>query len=276
MKNKMAHIINPFKRDESPELYKMQLITLNSMEIAKKHSNSVGIDVDLLAAFFPEDEDIVPNFFIKTKPLNQSVLNIKGIDEKNKLPFISDILQRMYEKSDAEYLIYSNADIVLMPYFYQAVDDIINQGYESFIINRRTIRSQFNVNQIALMYSEIGEEHPGSDCFVFKREMYKNFHLGKIIIGGMFIGLALRANIITYSNKFKHFRNLHLTFHLGDEREWKNHLISAAHNAEELKKIFQFLLKDSSRYSYQETIDKLYANFLLRKDKFQKYAEELM
>ena len=177
---RIAHIINPVVVDKSSDLFKAQPITFESMRIARNYAQQVGIDVDIIASFFPKDEKIVPDYFIKAKPLELSILDIDGVNEEKKLPFIADILERMYRSSNADYLIYTNVDIALMPSFYQSVANIIEQKYESFIINRRTIQNRFNVNQIGLMYSEIGQEHPGSDCFVFTRKMYEKFKLGKI------------------------------------------------------------------------------------------------
>ncbi len=56
-----------------------------------------------------------------------------------KLPLIKDILGRLYDASDAEYFIYTNVNIGLMPNFYVAVNAIIESGYDAFVINRRTI-----------------------------------------------------------------------------------------------------------------------------------------
>jgi hypothetical protein len=263
---RFAHITNPVIVDNTSDLYKAQPVTFESMRRARVQAHQSGVHVDLIAAYFPEDESIVPDYFVKARPLESSIKNIQGVDENKKLPFIADILERVFESSNADYVIYTNADIALMPFFYQTVAAIIDQGYESFIINRRSIKNDYSVSQMELMYAEVGDMHPGSDCFVFKREMLQKFRLGKIVIGRIFVGLALRTNVITYSKKFEHFRNLHLTFHLGDDRVWKNILSSAKHNARELESIFPLLLEDSMKYSYKKEVEILFENFNNRRN----------
>jgi hypothetical protein len=71
------------------------------------------------------------------------------------------------------------------------------------------------------MYSQIGEAHPGYDCFVFRRDAYPKFNLGTAIIGSNYIGKILISNVTAHSNMIKIFENLHLTFHIGDDRSWK-------------------------------------------------------
>jgi hypothetical protein len=127
----------------------------------------------------------------------------------------------LYEASDAEYLIYTNVDIALMPTFYTSVAALIESGVDAFIINRRTIPSHYRfIEQLPCMYAEAGEKHPGYDCFIFRRESFANFRLGKVCIGVPKIGIVLAANMVCYSEKFREYRDLHLTFHIGDEGGW--------------------------------------------------------
>jgi hypothetical protein len=97
---------------------------------------------------------------------------------------IKDILQRLYESSTAEYFIYTNTDIIVLPQFYETAAKIIEQGYDAFIINRRRIPKIYNsVNDLPFIYSDIGKSHPGFDCFVFKRELFLNLFLVKFAWG---------------------------------------------------------------------------------------------
>lgn len=220
---KVAHIINPFKVSQSSDLYFAQPVTFETMKAAKKFTGE-EVEVELLSVCYSEDYEVVPAYFTKIGNLNRSVLDIIKPEKKKKLPLIKDILDMAFHNTEADYLIYSNVDIALMPAFYKAIKKIIEDGYDAFVINRRTIKNNYNdIKDIPLMYAETGEPHPGFDCFVFKRDMYKHFNLGTACVGANWIGRVLIANLITNAVKFRIFDNLHLTFHIGDDRSWKNH-----------------------------------------------------
>jgi len=217
-----AHIINPVQVDETSDLHLAQPITFETLRIARQFSEGTA-DVKLYAI---QDQDearsMLPDCFIRVPDLTRSVTDIKTFDKKRKLPLIKDILDALFETAgQADYLIYTNVDIAPQPYFYKSISKIVAQGYDAFVINRRTISNRYgNMEQIPLMYAEIGEPHPGYDCFVFKRGLYPQFKLGTICIGTAYIGRALLANMVAYSGKFKEFRNEHLTFHIGNSLPW--------------------------------------------------------
>ncbi len=218
--NKIAHIINPVIVPTSSDLYNAQPITFESIRAARE--NIAGqVDVSLFSAQFEEDISLIPSFFTKTPHLGRSILDFGSFKKPKKLPLMKDILDRLVQNTDADYLIYSNVDIAVQPNFYTEVNKIIDEGYETFVINRRTISADYkSVEELALMYDECGKPHPGYDCFIFKRKIYNKFHLGKIVIGTNLIGLSLITNLISYSQKMKIFEDLHLTFHIGEERSW--------------------------------------------------------
>ena len=65
-----------------------------------------------------------------------------------------------YEETNAEYLVYTNVDIALMPYFYSSVCKLIEHGLDAFVIIRRTISKQYlSVLEPPDMYTEIGQQH---------------------------------------------------------------------------------------------------------------------
>jgi hypothetical protein len=236
---KIAHIINPIIVNESSDLFVAQPITFETMRIAQEFARG-HVDVALYSAQYPEDRPIVPGWFQMTPDLARSILDIVSFHKKRKLPLIKDILDRLYDASDAEYFIYTNVDIALMPYFYVAINKIIETGYDSFVINRRTISKEYiNTDHLYLMFSQAGEKHPGYDCFVFKRDFYPRFKTGTACVGANWIGRVLITNVICYSTKFDVFEDLHLTFHIGDDRSWKTkeNLDYDEYNETELHKI---------------------------------------
>lgn len=263
---KIAHIINPVKVGESSDLYKAQPITFATMNIASRFTNNgeANLAVSQYAAFFEEDESLVPPQLGKTRVLDRSILNLGTFKKKRKLPLLKDILDRLYETaSDADYLIYTNADIGLVPNFYESVAAIICEGYDAFVINRRTIPADFNgAEEIPLMWAQAGEKHIGHDCFVFKRDVYPHFHLGNVGIGIRLVGRVLLWNLVAQSTRFKEFKDLHLTFHLGQDKPWKNSVLKDydRHNYEEAATVLKIL---DRKYNLVATLRENYPDYLV-------------
>ncbi len=215
--NTIAHIVNPFIAEPSSDLNLAQPITFKSMLHAKQKAEGI-IDVQLLSAQFEEDSNFVPKDFKQTKHLKKSVLDFNSFSKKIKLPLLIDILERLYNESEADYLIYSNVDIGLYPDFYCKVNDIINQGYDAFIINRRRLSSKYNsINDLDFIFKDFGKSHPGFDCFVFHRSMFLKLKLDGICIGVPFIEISFSQNLFALSKNFKLFDKEILTFHIGEE-----------------------------------------------------------
>jgi hypothetical protein len=219
----IAHLINPVIVDNSSDLVVAQPITFETMRIAREFAHD-AVKIDLYAIQFHNEPRVpMPDIFQRTPDLTRSVTDIKTFKQRKDLPLIKDILDTLYESGQTDYLIYTNADIALQPYFYRFVAGAIGQGYDAFVIDRRTITDKYtSIDQIPLMYAEIGEPHKGYDCFIIKRELYPKFKLGTICIGTAWVGRALLANMATYAARFKEFRNEHLTFHIGDSCTWRN------------------------------------------------------
>ncbi|NES69171.1 MAG: hypothetical protein F6K24_30060 [Okeania sp. SIO2D1] len=115
---KLAHIVNPVIVTDSSDLFVAQPITFATMKTAQNYAQSQGIEVKLYSAQFPEYYAIIPPFFIRTPDLDRSTLDIKNFKIKRKLPLIGDILDRLYKLSEADYFIYINVDIAVLPNFY--------------------------------------------------------------------------------------------------------------------------------------------------------------
>jgi len=218
----LAHVINPVVVDHTSDLIAAQPITFETMRVAKEFSKN-RVDVDLCAVqFYDEPRIPVPGEFIKLPDLTRSIADIKAFKRKRKLVLIKDILDALSKSSLAEYFIYTNVDIALQPYFYLMVSCIVRQGYDAFIINRRTIPEAYTrIEQIPLMYAELGEKHRGWDCFIFHRSLYPRFRLGTACIGSGWIGRLMITNMSALAKKFEIFTDLHVTFHIGNKKAWK-------------------------------------------------------
>jgi hypothetical protein len=233
---KLAHIVNPVRVSESSDLSIAQPITFETMRRARSHA--VGeVDVELYTTQYAEDRPVAPPDFLHTLDLERSVLDVGRFRHPRKLPLLEDILHRLYEATDADYLVYTNVDIGLQPHFYIKIRDLIEAGHNAFVINRRTIDRDYDqLDEIPLMYASIGRPHPGWDCFIFRRTVFPEYDLGKVCIGAPRCGLALLANLLVHADNFTEFKQLHLTFHRGDDRTWSSHSVAdyAAHNTREV------------------------------------------
>lgn len=248
---KIAHIVHPVVVDHTSDLIVAQPITFETMRTARKYAKGTA-KVQLYAVQYHDEERIpLPRCFKRTADIERSVTDVHTFGEKRKLALIKDILDALYESAKADYFIYTNVDIALQPFFYLTLSRIIEQGYDAFVINRRTITDRYSaIRDIPLMYGEAGDPHPGYDCFVFKREVYPEYKLGDICIGTAWIGRAMLANLVAYGSKFKEFQDLYLTFHIGDPRPWMKEEFSDyfLHNRRELLKIVEQIESESGKF----------------------------
>lgn len=230
---KIAHIIGVIElqeRHESSYLHIAQPVTIKSMVMAKNKSN---IEVDLVAVKHREETVDVPSDFIWAKDLERwSYDVITELPKTKKLPLIADILQSLYDISDADYFIYTNVDIGLSPNFYDFVAEKLNEGFDALCINRRDMPKKVDGELIAehnfqkLLDLE-GTFHPGKDCFVFKRSSFNRMEFGNTFIGTAPIGQVMlkqiqkTANNFHWVNRTKKSSTLN-TFHIGSDRAWNN------------------------------------------------------
>jgi hypothetical protein len=216
---KIAHIINPVKIGPKSDLYFAQPVTFETMRRAKDFASG-HVEVEQYTTQYSEDHEVLPKGFTILPDLARSVLDIKQFKHQRKLPILADILSRLYEASDADYFIYTNVDIAVMPSFYVSVAALLEK-YDGLVINRRTISNFYtSLAEIPLMYTEIGEKHLGYDCFIFRRDSFTKMQLGTACIGAVQIGQLFYANIIANCRNFREMRDCHLTFHLGNDRVW--------------------------------------------------------
>ena len=212
-----AHIVNPFKASDGSDLETAQPINFESMRIASSTSQGETL-VTLMSAQYPEDIAAVPDYFHMTENLTDSVIDQANFKTPIKLPLIKPILDRLYNESTADFLIYTNVDIGLQPHFYQRVSELIASGYDALIINRRRIPAKYlSINDLPEIYQDPGKSHPGFDCFVFHRDLYPKFQLASICIGVPYIGITMAQNIFALANKYRLIEHEHLTFHIGME-----------------------------------------------------------
>lgn len=215
---KFAHVINPVKVKPTSDLYLAQPVTFESIRRAKEFAAGIS-DVELYTICYPEDLEIIPAGFIQLPNLTRSVLDLGKFTRPKKYPVLLDVLSALSNATKADFLIFSNMDISLMPQFYAAINKIIEkENCDALMVNRRGLTTRYtSVEELPLMYAEFGKPHPGFDCFVFKRELLNKLVLENICLGVSFSEVALVHNLIAFANKLKLVDDLHLTFHLGSE-----------------------------------------------------------
>ncbi len=239
----LAHIVNPVPAGEESDLCAAQPITFATMGAARGFCRDIaGIDVRLYAVQLAGEEEVsMPAAWRRLPGLQRSVADLKEFATRRNLPLIRDILQALYDADDADYMIYTNADIALQPNFYWTVARLIERGHDAFAVNRRTIPAHYrDIGDIPLMCAELGREHKGWDCFVFKRGLYPRFRLGLACIGAGWVGRVLLTNMACLADHFRVFTDLHLTFHVGNEMAWRAQRFSdyLAHNRGEWQRVF--------------------------------------
>lgn len=211
----VAHLVNPVKVTEKSDLYTAQPITFASLLRAKSICQS-GEKIGLFTTQFPEDHEIIPVSFQKLSDLSQSVLDVNETLSGKKLPLIRDILAKTKEIESAEYILFTNMDIAVMPTFYDSILNYIAQGHDAVIINRRRLTHQYqSVSELTEMYADLGKSHPGFDCFLFRRELVDQFILSDICVGISFLETALVHNIFSFAKNPLFVPDAHLTFHIG-------------------------------------------------------------
>lgn len=185
------------------------------------------------AVTFVDDPVAVPFNFTLCALLTRSVLDVGVFENQRKLPLLFDVINigyeiyKQYNLGDCrpdDYIVFTNSDIHFMPFFYNIASTIIQSGFESLIINRRTISSLDlnNSGMKMLAFAEFGVSHPGYDCFIFPAIFVEQFISNNACLGTGWVMRSLLYNLVALSEKLFMATNIHATFHVGDSRPWDN------------------------------------------------------
>ncbi|MEM1380224.1 MAG: glycosyltransferase family 4 protein [Pseudomonadota bacterium] len=240
LSGRVLHVLNPFEAPESSDNFVAQPITFQSMLDAKACATGY-VDVDVLNVALGDEPFVEHAVFTDKARVTRTSKSLLP-DYPRSLPLLSDILDAAYQRADSEWVVYTNADIALTPMFYRRIAEYAADGYDAIVINRRTIGKEISaVDQIARAYGQIGQKHPGFDCFVFKRELIEKFELFDTLVGVHLIGRMLIWNLLRHAKKVLIEKEEHLTFHIGDDVPSKD--ISQAgviaHNFQQAEKFWR-------------------------------------
>jgi hypothetical protein len=219
-----THLINPFRAAPGSEHDTAQRMTLASIRTAMAYARQRGTDVDLAAACYEEDVPAVEPPARLLPLLQRSVQDIQPMTPLRKFPLIGDLLKTAADNSSGDYLIYTNVDIILQPYFYHHVARLLRWlgGYApAFVINRRQVSMASDPSELPRLYAEDGQGHLGYDCFVFPRNWVGDLELGNLCIGTHLFDGVLFAMVDWRSGfKTRCFARQRLTLHMGDDGNW--------------------------------------------------------
>lgn len=221
-KYKLAHIINTYRTPPMSSEAKVHQATFTSMHTARTFTGEKH-EVNFVSVQFPEDRDAVPAMFKTAEDLERSVLDIATFGVPRKLPLLFDILKKgIATAGNAGYVVFTNADINLMPQFYDCIGRIIDYGFDVIVVNRREI-PQYSTDPdlLALMYSDYGVIHKGFDCFIFPVTMFSHFITNEACVGAGLVMRGLLYNLAAHASNMLVLRDCHLTFHLGQDRAWQ-------------------------------------------------------
>jgi hypothetical protein len=179
---KIAHIVHALKPNPGSDLIHAQPMTFESMLNAKQNDTNI----ELLCTVFPDNDNLIPDGFVKASNITDDLSNY--VPNSRKLPFIKEIFDKCYD---------------------------------AIIINRTTMPNYDNQSlQWYLDNIEQGSSHPGYDCFVIQRDLYKKMVLDNIVIGVNWIGEVVIQNIFYFAKNPILLQRSNLTFHMGDDRTW--------------------------------------------------------
>jgi hypothetical protein len=235
-----SHIINIVSAAENAELEKVQRITIESLRRAKQYLNP-GVSIETIAVL-DRNSSADGSFADKSTRLTRSVADVAQFSSKRNLPVVNDILDAGISIAHSDYIVFSNTDIALTPWFYNTVAEYLKRGHDALVINRRRIPARLIDQPFEVMLSHAGTEHIGFDCFVFKKSLYEKFVKTSICIGIPMAGGDLFHNIFTFAEKPVLLTNQHLTFHIGIDlvKNWGDPEY-CSHNRREFKTLLKKL-----------------------------------
>jgi len=231
---RIRHVINPVGAGAPESLQRAQSITLESIERALAFSRD-RLDIEVVAV--GEASDPIPPSWIRWEPLiTRTLADFPEAQTDRRLPLLQDLLDGFWLDTGPDGIgdpgwdlgIFTNIDIGLQPTFYDVVTDLFREGYDGLSITRRTIIDSPVNAPLSRLSAQAGQPHPGHDCFVFTPSVLADVDVDLVAVGIPFVGRALLLHLEQAAQRFGLFGDLHLTFHLGNDRTWTSERNRAA------------------------------------------------
>ncbi|TWT35199.1 hypothetical protein KOR34_00870 [Posidoniimonas corsicana] len=219
----IAHAVNFFNTDDHEHALAQQL-TMESLQRARRYAAEDALDIDLVSVQDPNERREVSSDWILAAGLDRSILDFGDFDAPP-LPLLGDIIGRLLATSNAQVLVYSNADIIATPGFYSVIAACVRRGWRSFEVRRRTVdqevlRDCTDIGDaLAVCGAEIGAPHTGADCFVFHREDARKFVWRPVCIGMPPVARAMLINMLAAAGEVRTL-DAHVTYHVENSQRW--------------------------------------------------------
>lgn len=249
---RLRHAVNLYRPRGKAGLGADQRATIETMRLARRFTAMVGDrpTVDHVAVTNAFDAHLIPEDFESGGVLQRTMCDLSGFEHGPPLPFLFEILRASVpeDQSAADtHLIFTNADICLQPNFYLFVQAAIAAGFDSLVVNRRTIPADAIHLPAAIAGIDFGEPHPGLDCFVFPSEWVDGFVVSDACVGAGLVMRSLLHNLVARAESLLVVADGHLTFHFGDDRPWQSEEFRSytAHNRQQGDLVHQQLTTDA-------------------------------
>ena len=232
----LVHLFSPYRLQNCDKRYcpydQAQTVAIASMHRAANQANRASVTL-AATAFADEADAVTPDGFLRLDPLHRSTrTEFPDFVSAKQLPFVADIFEALKKHRDFatfDYVIYTNSDIILHERFYDIVALAIDHGHDAFTINRQTISAVgedgvlFSAQDLDHIFALEGREHPGSDCFVIRREIFEQIELGSLYLGFPPFANFILFQIEALAENYRVFESneLKATYHLGDDQSWR-------------------------------------------------------
>lgn len=256
----LHHVVNAYDAGTTSET-ECHAAVISSMSHAASCTAADSGSIHFHAVSRADEADLIPAGFVGHPVLARSIRNDVRYSGCKPVPYLFDILAPLRGGDVGEWVVFTNMDIVLQPWFYTAVLELLGAGFDALIINRRTQPAEYSGCSEWLLRSEIGVSHPGMDCFVFPRSWIEGFVVSDAVVGAGNVMRSLLYNLVCRARKLVFVTRAMLTLHFGDDRPWLNPPMSILHdhNASEALKTWQALsgASDVNRERLSEMAEKL-------------------
>ncbi len=220
------HIINPYLCPPATEAFLVQERTLESLVAAEKFAEGV-VDVNFIVRTDPRDGDLRAKLNLPInstlKALKRFSFDVGDFEVPKSLPLLADMFDVDVAAEEGCYVVYTNMDICVTPFFYTECARILRDGCECMVINRRTVEKQYLNLPLTQGFTALSQNHPGHDCFVFPAAFLRTARLPDSILGIGYVFRPMLLNcILHFAEHFREFDNYYMTMHFGDDMDWKD------------------------------------------------------
>ncbi len=253
---RFVHLLNIYGDELGAPLGKEPIRVVESMRNAASTYSASGGNVVFLAACEKHHASLVPHDFEIRSCIHRRANDLKQFEHLPPLPFLFDVLgaARDMPVKSHDYLVYTNFDIAVQPFFYNCLDYFIHTGFDAVIVNRRTLSKASLAAPIYIGHAEVGIAHPGMDCFIFPRAWISSFEITQAITGIGFVMRSLLYNLVAKSDNLLFLTSSHLTSHYGDDQPWNRPAFEEAslHNRNEALTLWEHFSTSNCSRAFEE------------------------